>query len=109
QPDIVGYGDIHIPYLITIKNPSEKRSVKQANSSLMLFNVGSVGTPYDGIPQACYCVLEGETDGNAQAGFAIQFVRVPYDIELAVRLAYTVQMPESLRYELEITTGLVHK
>ncbi|MCY9664073.1 metallophosphatase family protein [Paenibacillus alginolyticus] len=109
QPDIVGYGDIHIPYLITIKNPSEKRSVKQASSGLMLFNVGSVGTPYDGIPQACYCVLEGEAEVQVEAGFAIQFVRVPYDIERAVRLAYSAQMPESHRYELEITTGLVHK
>jgi protein phosphatase len=68
-----------------------------------------VGTPYDGIPQACYCILEGETASTQQAGFAIQFVRVPYDIDLAVHLAYAAQMPESQRYELEITTGLVHK
>ena len=68
-----------------------------------------MGTPYDGIPQAGYCVLEGETECNVQSGFAIQFVRVPYDIEYAVRLAYAAQMPESQRYELEITTGLVHK
>ncbi|UKS24072.1 metallophosphatase family protein [Paenibacillus sp. HWE-109] len=109
QPDIVGYGDIHIPYLLTLKNPSEKRSDRRPNSGLMLFNVGSVGTPYDGIPQAGYCVLEGETDSSEQVGFAIQFVRVPYDIDLAVQLAYKAQMPESERYELEITTGLVHK
>ncbi|WP_090819685.1 metallophosphoesterase [Paenibacillus sp. yr247] len=109
QPDIVGYGDIHIPYLITIKNPSEKSSQNHVSSGLMLFNVGSVGTPYDGIPQACYCILEGETAGIEQAGFAIQFVRVPYDIERAVGLAYAAQMPESQRYEHEITTGLVYK
>jgi protein phosphatase len=109
QPDIIGYGDIHIPYLLTIKKPSEERSGKQASNGLMLFNVGSVGTPYDGIPQACYCILEGEAVASKQAGFSIQFVRVPYDIERAVQLAYAAEMPESKRYELEITTGLVHK
>lgn len=108
-PDIVGYGDIHIPYLITIRNPSEKHTETHADSGLMLFNVGSVGIPYDGIPQACYCVLEGNLDSVEHTGFAIQYVRVPYDIELAIRRAHVVQMPESDRYELEITTGLVHK
>ncbi|MEC0230229.1 metallophosphoesterase family protein [Paenibacillus alba] len=109
QPEIVGYGDIHIPYLLTLKNPSEKSSQSLASSGLMLFNVGSVGTPYDGIPQAGYCILEGDKDATEQAGFSIQFVRVPYDITLAVKLAYEAQMPESHRYELEITTGSVHK
>lgn len=109
QPDIVGYGDIHIPYLITLMNPSEKRSSKKQDSGMMLFNVGSVGIPYDGIPQACYSILEGYMDRREPAGFAIQYVRVPYDIDRAVKQAYAVQMPEAQRYELEITTGLVHK
>ncbi|CAN7650953.1 metallophosphoesterase family protein [Paenibacillus sp. LjRoot153] len=143
EPDIVGYGDIHIPYMLTLSNPSEKsgsvgvRSVcegaqsagdekrsaglgKQSTSTgeqqasdgersgLILFNVGSVGVPYDGIPQACYCVIEGEADPAVQAGFALQFVRVPYDIKRAVQMAYEAQMPDTRRYELEITTGLVH-
>ncbi|NOU67276.1 metallophosphoesterase [Paenibacillus sp. LMG 31461] len=150
EPDIVGYGDIHIPYLLTLSNPSERGAsaaalseslteqsaelgkqstnpgTQRANagernaspteqstktgerSGLMLFNVGSVGVPYDGISQACYCVVEGETDPAVPAGVALQFVRVPYDIKRAVQMAYDVQMPESRRYELEITTGLVH-
>ncbi|TXK86073.1 metallophosphoesterase [Paenibacillus sp. N3.4] len=109
QPDIVGYGDIHIPYLLTIKNPSEKRTETPPSGGLILFNTGSVGTPYDGIPQASYCVVEGETDCHVQVGFGIQFIRVPYDLELAVRLSYEANMPECQRYELEITTALVHK
>jgi protein phosphatase len=124
-PDIVGYGDIHIPYLLTLNNPSEKggraegsgllkndASVQSASdverSGLLLFNVGSVGVPYDGIPQASYCVVEGEADPVVQTGFALQFVRVPYDVTRAVQMAYEVQMPDSRRYVLEITTGLVH-
>ncbi|WNR43220.1 metallophosphoesterase family protein [Paenibacillus roseipurpureus] len=109
EPDIVGYGDIHIPYLLTLNNPSEKGvGASKERRGLILFNVGSVGVPYDGIPQASYCILEGEADTSMQAGFAIQFVRVPYDIEQAVRFAYEARMPGSRRYELEITTGLVH-
>ncbi|OAS22390.1 metallophosphoesterase family protein [Paenibacillus oryzisoli] len=158
EPDIVGYGDIHIPYMLTLSNPSEKRrsveepklllndslesgeyegdgsvllnadSVQSTSprtgeqrsslgersastgerSGLLLFNVGSVGVPYDGIPQACYCVIEGEIDDANPAGVALQFVRVPYDIKRAVQMAYDVQMPDRERYVLEITTGLVH-
>ncbi|NQX61498.1 metallophosphoesterase family protein [Paenibacillus qinlingensis] len=153
EPDIVGYGDIHIPYMLTLSNPSERGELRaglearrasdeeqsaelgkpiatlgeqranavgrnaslteqhaktQERSGLMLFNVGSIGVPYDGIPQACYCVIEGETDPAVQAGVTLQFVRVPYDIKRAVQMAYDMQMPESHRYELEITTGLVH-
>ncbi|NOV00837.1 metallophosphoesterase family protein [Paenibacillus planticolens] len=109
QPDIVGYGDIHTPYLITIKNPSDRQPDTYTESGLMLFNVGSVGLPYDGIPQACYCVLEGNLGSLQHAGSAIQFIRVPYDIERAIGRARTVQMPESERFEFEIMTGLVHK
>ncbi|MEW9698481.1 metallophosphoesterase [Paenibacillus sp. SI8] len=111
QPDIVGYGDIHIPYLLTLKRPSDalEQAIRPVNKGLMLFNAGSVGTPYDGIPQACFCILEGEAGNADNAGFSIQFVRVPYDIERAVRLAYDAEMPESRRYELELTTGLDHK
>ncbi|OCT11937.1 serine/threonine protein phosphatase [Paenibacillus pectinilyticus] len=112
-PDMVGYGDIHIPYLLTLNNPSEKGGKNKGEntgprSGLQLFNVGSVGLPYDGLPQACYCIIEGEADPDAHAGFALQFVRVPYDIARAVRMAYEAQMPECRRYELEISTGLVH-
>ncbi|MGO4495918.1 metallophosphoesterase [Paenibacillus sp. 2RAB27] len=118
EPDIAGYGDIHIPYMLTLSNPSERGALSESlteqsaqtgqRSGLMLFNVGSVGVPYDGIPQACYCVIEGETDPAVPAGVALQFVRVPYNIKRAVQMAYDVQMPDSRRYELEITTGLVH-
>ncbi|CAH1199708.1 hypothetical protein PAECIP111891_01368 [Paenibacillus allorhizoplanae] len=172
EPDIVGYGDIHIPYMLTLSNPSERGELSAGDgkrslllnedsvqstspskmessgslgqrsasagdrsgslgqrsasagdrsgslgqrsasagdrSGLLLFNVGSVGVPYDGIPQACYCVIEGESDPSVQAGVALQFVRVPYDMKRAVQMAYDAQMPDSRRYELEITTGLVH-
>jgi len=110
-PDIVGYGDIHVPYLLALKPPSYNLD-EHANTikeGLLLFNVGSVGTPYDGIPQACYGIVEGVPESLSSAGFALQFVRVPYDIELAVQLAYDAEMPEGRRYELELRTARVHK
>ncbi|MFC5451755.1 metallophosphoesterase family protein [Paenibacillus aestuarii] len=110
-PDIVGYGDIHVPYLLSLKPLHDKLDVHQdqAKEGLLLFNVGSVGTPYDGIPQACYGIVEGEQESSGPAGFSIQFVRVPYDIGLSIQLAYDVEMPESRRYELELRTARVHK
>ncbi|MGG1551440.1 metallophosphoesterase family protein [Paenibacillus ferrarius] len=109
-PDIVGYGDIHIPYLLTMKNPSETQAPAKSHEGLMLFNVGSVGVPYDGIPQASYCIVEGVRDFTMPpSGFSIQFVRIPYDIERAVQLAVDAKMPDRERYELEIRTAIVHK
>lgn len=98
KPDIVGYGDIHIPYLLTLKDTGS-----------ILFNAGSVGTPYDGLTDASYCILEGIPDHEQSAGYSIQFIRTPYDIEKAIHLARAAKMPESERYIKEISTGLVHK
>lgn len=113
-PDIVGYGDIHVPYLLTMRNPSEEQSAGRPDDGLLLFNIGSVGCPYDGIPQASYAVVEGhgseaDEQTGSGAGFSIQFIRVPYDIDRAVRLAYAAEMPGVRRYELELSTALVHK
>ncbi|MCZ8512048.1 metallophosphoesterase family protein [Paenibacillus filicis] len=98
EPDVVGYGDIHAAYLQTLK--SKKRS------GLTLFNTGSVGAPYDGIPEANYAILEGKADSPKPAPLAIQLVRVPYDTEAAVRIAEAVGLPNLERYRYEILTGL---
>ncbi|UJF31632.1 metallophosphoesterase family protein [Paenibacillus hexagrammi] len=114
-PDIVGYGDIHVSFMLTMKNPHQAAIAGSdaPEEGLVLFNTGSVGCPYDGIPQACYTVMEGRFDAelsrDKRSGFAVQFVRVPYDIPRAVRLAYEADMPGARRYELEITTAAVHK
>jgi protein phosphatase len=109
RPDLVGYGDIHVPYLLTLRNPWDKSSANPLGTGKTLFNVGSVGTPYDGVPQACYCILEGSLDSEAPAVSSIQMIRVPYDIESAVQLAIDANMPDVDRYVLEIRSGLVHK
>jgi protein phosphatase len=109
RPDIVGYGDIHVPYLLTLKNPWDKPSTHSSGTGKLLFNVGSVGVPYDGIPQSSYTILEGLAGGEDSSSLSIQFVRVPYDIEKSIHQALKANMPESDRYIVEIRSGLVHK
>lgn len=90
-PDVTGYGDIHNAYVQHIEGKT-------------LFNVGSVGNPLD-LAQSSYAILEG-TRGSKEAGaFSIQIVRVPYDIEEAVRQAQEAGMPELEEYVRELRTA----
>ncbi|MGF9711817.1 metallophosphoesterase [Paenibacillus sp. JMULE4] len=97
-PDVIGYGDIHIPFMQTLKSKQSK--------GLLLFNTGSVGAPYDGLAQASYVILEGVANLMEEAPFSVQSVRVPYDIEKAVAIAEQVGLPELERFRYEQTTGL---
>ncbi|WP_338540563.1 metallophosphoesterase family protein [Paenibacillus tundrae] len=92
QADIIGYGDVHNAYL-------------QHLNGKVLFNVGSVGNPLD-IPQASYCILEGESNRDINQAINIQFVRVPYDIEQEVRVAQQAGVPALELYIREIRTGV---
>jgi protein phosphatase len=91
QPNVVGYGDIHSAYLKSFQNR-------------LLFNVGSVGNPLD-ITQASYAILEGAYGSRTDDVFAVQLIRVPYDIELAITQAEDAQMPEVSAYADELRTG----
>ncbi|PZE20989.1 metallophosphoesterase family protein [Paenibacillus xerothermodurans] len=97
-PDIVGYGDIHLPFVQTLKNKQKK--------GLILFNVGSVGAPYDGIPHACYAIIDGTENAAKEESFSIQIVRVPYDVEEAILTAEKLGMPDIHRFRYEMTHGL---
>lgn len=89
--DVAGYGDIHNAYL-------------QHLNGRTLFNAGSVGNPLD-ITQASYVILEGKYHSQQPAPFGIQFVRVPYDIELAIRQAKEANMPSLEPYIRELRTA----
>lgn len=91
QADIAGYGDIHNAYL-------------QHLDGKVLLNVGSVGNPLD-LTQASYVILEGEYDSRTLAPLNIQFIRVPYDIELAVAQAVDSGMPDAEPYIRELRTA----
>ena len=91
QADVVGYGDIHNAYM-------------QHLHGRMLFNVGSVGNPLD-MTQASYVIMEGEYDSKNGGALNVQFVRVPYDIELAIRQAEDAAMPDLAPYVQELRTA----
>ena len=92
EPDVVGCGDIHRVYL---KNFQSKT----------LFNVGSVGNPLD-MTQASYALLEGDYDSQVDAPFSINFMRIPYDIELAIQQAKDENMPSLEPYARELRTAV---
>ncbi|KAA9004089.1 metallophosphoesterase family protein [Paenibacillus spiritus] len=90
RPDLVGYGDVHHAFMQTLQRR-------------LLFNAGSVGTPRD-MPLACYCILEGEWDSDQEAPASLQFVRLPYDIAEAARIARSSDMPGRDIYLRQLTT-----
>ena len=66
---------------------------------------GSVGNCM-GDPTPVYVILEGVMDGEADAPFSIQFVRVPYDWEAELAVASEMGMPELAGYTVEIRDGV---
>ncbi|MCB0126487.1 MAG: metallophosphoesterase family protein [Caldilineaceae bacterium] len=91
-PAIVGYGDIHHPYLLPVDRG-------------MLFNVGSVGNSLDYCTLAGYAILRGEWESTVEGPLGIEIVRVPYDIERALAIARAVTMPKYAEYEFELRTA----
>lgn len=90
-PDVVGYGDVHNAFV-------------QHLNGRMLFNAGSVGNPLD-LPQAAYAVLEGRLEDSRPGPFGLQLIRVPYDIEGAIRTAEEAGMPDLEPYARELRTA----
>lgn len=90
-PDVVGYADIHTPFVRTFRDQT-------------LFNVGSVGNPLD-TTLACYVVLEGPLGDVSLVPWGLQTVRVPYDIERAVAEARAAGSPHANAWEFELTTA----
>ncbi|HEY4201298.1 MAG TPA: metallophosphoesterase family protein [Devosiaceae bacterium] len=92
EPQIVGYGDIHIAYMRNVGGRT-------------LFNAGSVGNSLD-LPLACYAVLEGVYGAETPAPWSLNFVRLPYDIEAEIAAAKASGMPELDFYAAELRTAV---
>lgn len=92
KPDIVGYADIHQAYLRNYRGK-------------LLFNAGSVGNPLDE-PLASYAIMEGNFGDGNQSRLSVSLVRLPYDIELAIKQARDEEMPELAAYENELRTAV---
>lgn len=80
EPDIVGYGHIHTPFVVRYKNKT-------------LFNPGSVGIPVEMLNSnindpsnkfstlASYIIVEGNYGSKKLDSISFNIVRVPYNIE----------------------------
>ena len=66
-----------------------------------VFNVGSVGMPFDGDPRACYGIVDGS---GARA--RTETVRVAYDAERTLALGRQVGMPQMDLYERTLLQGI---
>lgn len=83
-PDVVGYGHIHTPNVLRIKNK-------------LIFNTGSIGVPVEmynlnNFEESCkfstvasYAILEGNYGSKDLSTFSISIVRVPYNIEAEIK------------------------
>lgn len=93
--DVAVYGDIHHAYMQTL-------------SGRLLVNAGSVGNPLD-FTLASYLILSGSPSGCSESpeddGLTVDFIRVPYDIELAIRQAAASGMPNCEAYVKELRTA----
>ena len=78
-------GHTHVPGIFTedmrYAHPSELYNIYMLDSRKTLFNVGSVGQPRDGNPQACYVTFDGDS---------VVFRRVAYDVEKTVQKIYAI-------------------
>ncbi|MBU3160621.1 metallophosphatase family protein [Clostridium frigoris] len=92
EADVVGYGDIHKAHIDTFNGKTT-------------FNVGSVGNPLD-ITQSSYGIIEGKINDKNKSSFLISLVRVPYNINLAIKHARVTDMPDKEEYINELKTAI---
>ena len=78
-------GHSHIPGVFSptegFTHPSEMMDIYILGEEKVLINVGSVGQPRDGNPEACYVTFDVDT---------VVFRRVEYDVEKTVRKIYAI-------------------
>ena len=78
-------GHTHVPGVFTedcrFLSPSDLANQFVLDGQKVMINVGSVGQPRDGVPLACYAILDDQR---------IEFRRVNYPIDLTVEKIYAV-------------------
>ena len=92
EPDIVGYGHLHTPFVVRFKNKS-------------LFNTGSIGVPIEMLninendeknkfsTMISYMILEGEYGSKELGNISFQIVRLKYDFEQEIKDLENSDMP----------------
>lgn len=103
-PDIVGYGHIHTPNILRVKNKT-------------IFNPGSVGMPIEMLNDnpndktnkfsalASYIILEGNYNSRSLSSISFNLVRLPYDIEKEVNLVEESTIPNKTKVISELRSA----
>jgi putative phosphoesterase len=88
--DVICFGHTHKPYYRILAKEAEPERYFHA------VNLGSVGKPKDGDPQACYVILTVSETAHTSRKDSIQveFVRVAYDIEKAALAIEKSPLPD---------------
>ena len=98
RADVMCFGHTHKPFHRQLENPERPGHFAHA------INIGSVGKPKDGDPQACYVLLHLD-DGAAPEHpekVRSEFVRVPYDVEKAAQAVENSPLPNAYAQALRI-------
>ena len=97
--EILFYGHTHYPIVFELEgseiNHHQVGELTFRRGCRYLVNVGSVGQPRDGNPDACFLVFDPD-DRH------IEFHRVPYDVEGAQRDILGTSIPEELARRLSL-------
>lgn len=103
-PDIIGYGHIHTPNLLRIRNKT-------------IFNPGSVGMPIEMLNDdyndktnkfstlASYIILEGIYGSKNLSSIDINLVRLPYNVEEEIQLLETSSLPSKNKVIKELRSA----
>ena len=103
-PDMVGYGHIHTPNLLRIRNKT-------------IFNPGSVGMPIEMLNDnyndetnkfstlASYIILEGDYESKNLSSIDINLVRLPYNVEEEIKLLEASSLPSKNKVIKELRSA----
>jgi len=90
------HGHTHVPCIFHRRADGAIQKFLPSNGTLetgsYFINVGSVGQPRDGVPKACYVVFTMKSLKEC----AVEFRRVDYDIDAAVRRIEKAGLPDRL-------------
>jgi len=92
EPEIVGYGDIHLSFIEII-------------GKKVLFNVGSVGNSLGIDTRASFGIITGKYNCDIEDKLGLEIVKIDYDKNKAIEEAKNCNMPEIEYYINEIKTG----
>lgn len=92
QEKLCFIGHSHYPFVVEMTGSRQisvryERPCKFNRDSRYIINAGSVGQPRDGDPRACYVIFNGTE---------VDFIRVPYNIELTQQKMRKAGLPYSL-------------